>query len=192
VSQATDFPASAAPPASVWSRAALAVSSAGLAGSLSLSWGLALKACPLCFYQRAFVMALVAVLGMGLLVRAARPERLSLLALPLAVAGLGVALFHVLLEVAGKLECPAGLLGAGTAPEQSLAVFLTLAALLIADALRRPVGRNAWAGLAGGVALGLLLAAASCTSNPPPPTAPSEPYAKPPDVCRPPFRSPGP
>lgn len=193
MSQAADLPATApVPRASAWSRAALAVSAAGLVGSLSLSWGLALKACPLCFYQRAFVMGLVAVLGMGWLVRAARPERLSLLALPLAVAGLGVALFHVGLEVAGKLECPAGLFGVGTAPKQSLAVFLTLAALLIADALRRPAGVDAWAGLAGGVALGLLLAAASCTSNPPPPPAPAEPYAKPPDVCRPPYRAAGP
>jgi disulfide bond formation protein DsbB len=104
MSQATDPPAAATPApgprASRWAWAALAASAAGLAGSLSLSWGLALKACPLCFYQRAFVMGLVAVLGTGLLVRAARPERLSLLALPLAVAGLGVALFHVGLEAA--------------------------------------------------------------------------------------------
>jgi disulfide bond formation protein DsbB len=34
-----------------------------------------LKACPLCFYQRTFLMGLVAVLGMGLLARAARPGR---------------------------------------------------------------------------------------------------------------------
>jgi hypothetical protein len=67
-------------------------------------------------------------------------------------------------------------------------VFLALAALLTADALQRPAGLDAWAGLAGGVAPGLLLAAASCTSNPPPPPAPSAPYAKPPDVCRPPYQ----
>src|SRR5438128_11634203 len=88
--------------ASVWAGAALAVACAGLLGSLALSWGLALKACPLCFYQRAFVMALVAVLGVGLLARAARPGRLGLLALPLAIAGLGVASFHVWLELTNK------------------------------------------------------------------------------------------
>src|SRR5262245_37677844 len=152
--------------------AALAVACAGLAGSLSLSWGLALKACPLCFYQRAFVMGLVAVLAIGLLAGAATPGRLSLLALPLAVAGLGVALFHVWLELSGKLECPAGLLGVGTAPKQSLAVFVALVGLLGAGALRGAPGPAAWGGLAGAVALGGLLAAASCTSNPPMPPAP--------------------
>src|SRR5262245_57474276 len=90
--------------------AGLVVAVAGLAGSLLLSLGLNLKACPLCFYQRTFVMSLVAMLGLGLAARAARPARLLLLALPLAVAGLGVALFHVRLEWAGKLECPDGLL----------------------------------------------------------------------------------
>ena len=110
--------------ASVWAWAALAFACAGLAGSLALSWGLALKPCPLCFYQRSFVMGIVAVLAMGLLSGSARPGGLGLLALPLAVAGLGVALFHVRLELAGKLECPEGLLGLGTAPKQSLAVFV--------------------------------------------------------------------
>src|ERR687886_605295 len=109
--------------ASPWLWAALAVALAGLAGSLFLSLGMGLKACPLCFYQRAFMMSLVAVLGMGLLAGAARPGRLALLALPLATAGLGVALFHVSLEVRGKLECPRGVLGLGTAPQQSLAAF---------------------------------------------------------------------
>src|SRR5438093_13276732 len=82
--------------------AALAVAVAGLAGSLFLSLGMNLKACPLCFYQRTFMMSLVAVLGVGLLAGAARPGRLALLALPLAVAGLGVALFHVSLELRGN------------------------------------------------------------------------------------------
>jgi hypothetical protein len=36
--------------------------------------------------------------------------------LPLAVAGLGVALFHEYLELTGKLECPSGVMGVGTAP----------------------------------------------------------------------------
>src|SRR5918911_608496 len=124
-------PDAAAP--SAWAWAALAVAVVGLAGSLYLSLGMHLKACPLCFYQRTFMMALVAVLGVGLLAGAARPGRLALLALPLAVAGLGVALFHVWLEVRGKLECPAGVLGLGTAPQQSLVVFALVFALLLLD-----------------------------------------------------------
>src|SRR4051794_38984608 len=93
---------------SIWLWAALAVALAGLAGSLFLSLGMGLKACSLCFYQRAFMMSLVAVLGMGLAIGSGQPGRLSLLAVPVAVAGLGVAVFHVYLEAAGKLECPRG------------------------------------------------------------------------------------
>jgi disulfide bond formation protein DsbB len=172
---------------SPWSWAALAVALAGLAGSLYLSLGMDLKACPLCFYQRAFVMSVVAVLGMGLLAGAARPGRLALLALPLAVAGLGVALFHVSLELRGKLECPAGVFALGTAPQQSLAVFVALTALLAADALRRPRAAGA---AAAAVVLGGLLAVGSCVANPPPPAAPTKPYDTPPEVCRPPYHPP--
>jgi hypothetical protein len=175
----------------VWACAALTAACAGLTGSLLLSWGLALKPCPLCFYQRAFMMGLVGVLAMGLLPGAARPRRLGLLALPLAVAGLGVALFHVRLELTGELECPEGLFGLGTAPRQSLAVFGALTALLALDALLGAQGPADWGGLIGGVVLGGLLAAASCTSNPPMPPPPKEAYPSPqPDVCRPPYRSP--
>ncbi len=163
-----------------WAWAALAVAAAGLGGSLFLSLGMNLKACPLCFYQRTFAMSLVAVLGMGLLTGAAPPGRLGLLAMPLAVAGLGVALFHVSLEARGKLECPGGLLGLGTAPQQSLAVFAVLSALLAVDVLRGPPAPLA--GLAGGVVLGGLLAVASCVANPPPPAAPTRAYEKPPEV----------
>jgi disulfide bond formation protein DsbB len=172
----------------VWAWAAFAVACGGLAGSLALSWWLGHKPCPLCFYQRAFVMGVVAVLAMGLLAGAARPRRLGLLALPLAVAGLGVALFHVRLELTGKLECPEGLFGLGTAPKQSLAVFVVLTSLLAVDALRGVSGPAGWGGLLGGVVLGGLLAAASCTSNPPMPAPPKEPYPSPhPDICRPPY-----
>src|SRR5437588_24591 len=75
-------------------RSALAVAVLGTVGSLLLSLGLGLKACPLCFYQRTFMMSVMAVLGMGLVLGSERPGRLCLLALPLAVAGLGVAMFH--------------------------------------------------------------------------------------------------
>ena len=173
----------------IWAAFALAL--AGLAGSLFLSLGMNLKACPLCFYQRTFAMSLVAVLGMGLLT-GVRPNHLGLLALPLAVAGLGVALFHVRLEITGKLECPRGVLGLGTAPKQSLAVFAVLFLLLLGGVLSgEPAGRGKWAALFGGVVLGALLAVASCTSNPPPPAPPKAPYADPhPEICRPPYRPP--
>jgi hypothetical protein len=148
-----------------------------------------LKACPLCFYQRAFVMSAFAVLAIGLVTGTAPPGRLALLVLAPTTAGLGVAIFHVYLEVAGKLECPLGLFGWGTAPRQSLGTFAVLFAILLIDAIRGVSGRGVrWSGLAGAIILGALLAAASCTSNPPMPPLPKEPYAKPPDICRPPYR----
>jgi disulfide bond formation protein DsbB len=174
--------------ASGWTYAALVVAAAGVAGSLFLSLGMELKACPLCFYQRAFAMSVLGVLAVGLVARGGLVGRLSLLALAPAVSGLGVAIFHVYLEMVGKLECPQGVFGWGTAPKQSLGVFAVLVGLLIADVLRG-VRLNAvhWPGTAAAVALGGLLAVASCTSNPPMPSPPKEPYAKSPDSCRPPY-----
>ena len=102
----------------IWPPLLLAV--LALAGSLWLSIGMKLKACPLCLYQRAFVMGVVAVFGMGVLTGHRHRVVLNLLALPLAAAGLGVAVFHEYLELTGKLECPAGVMGIGTAPQQSL------------------------------------------------------------------------
>jgi disulfide bond formation protein DsbB len=181
----TPAPATRTNAALLWG--GLAVSAAGLSGSLFLSLGMDLKACPLCFYQRTFMMAVVAVLAMGLLAGAARPLRATLLALPLALAGLGVALFHVSLELRGKLECPGGLLGLGSAPQQSLALFALLAALLAVDA----VGSGKWLALAGGVALGAVLAVASLVANPPMPPVPTKPYDSDRiEVCRPPYRPP--
>src|SRR5262245_4640704 len=87
---------------------ALPVAVVGSAGSVYLSVGMNLKACPLCFYQRSFILGVVGVLGVGLLAGMRRSASLSLLALPLAVAGLFVAGFHVHLERAGVLECPRG------------------------------------------------------------------------------------
>ncbi len=93
-------------------------------GSLYLSLGLGLKACPLCFYQRTFAFALVAVLAVGLSMGLG--GKVNLLALPLAVGGLGVAAFHVYLVAVGKLECPAGIAAIGTAPHQALAVYVLI------------------------------------------------------------------
>ena len=48
-----------------WLWAATGLALVGTAGSLYLSLGMGLKACPLCFYQRTFVMAALAVLLVG-------------------------------------------------------------------------------------------------------------------------------
>jgi disulfide bond formation protein DsbB len=175
---------------SVWVWLALVVAVMGVAGSLFLSLGMNLRACPLCFYQRAFMMGLVGVLALGTLTGAAAAGRLSLLALPLAVAGLGVAVFHVSLEVNGKLECPTGILGLGTAPQQSLAMFVLVTLLLAADVLRAgSAAAGMWA--AAAALLGVCLAVGSSISNPPIPGAPAQPYTAAPEVCRPPYRPQG-
>jgi disulfide bond formation protein DsbB len=177
-----------------WACAALAVSAIGLGGSLGLSLALKLKACPLCFYQRTFVMGVFAVLGVGLLADRTRAGFLCLLALPMTLGGLGVAAFHEYLVMTNTLECPNGLWGLGTAPAQSLGIFVVLTAVIGGGAW---VGRRGSASLAlptvaGAAVLGLLLAWASVASSPPLPASPSRPYdpvTQPLDICRPPFRS---
>lgn len=173
---------------SFWLWAALVVGLVAVAGSLYLSLGMGLKACPLCFYQRTFALSVVSVLGLGLLVGAGRAEHLGLLALPLAIGGMGVALFHVYLEVKGTLECPQGILGFGSAPQQSLAVFVPLVVLLFLDVLSGSDG-NRWLSLAGALVLGGLLVVASLIANPPFPPKPEKPYPQPAEICRPPYRA---
>jgi disulfide bond formation protein DsbB len=165
----------------------LLVALVALAGSLWLSVGMGLKACPLCFYQRTFVMGVVAVLGIGVLTGERHRAVLNLLALPLAFAGVGVAAFHVFLELTGKLECPSGVMGIGTAPQQSLSVLTVLLALVVVGVVwSRNAGESFWPPLTGAVVLGLLLAWGSVASAPPSLT-PTEAYKTPLDMCRKPF-----
>jgi hypothetical protein len=185
---ATTYEPEPAGPGLTW--AALLVALGGTAGSLYLSLGMGLDACALCFYQRAFVMGVAAVLLLGLLTRASRVAPLSLLALPLGAAGAGIAGFHVYLEKIGRLECPGGILGVGSAPQQSLGAFVVLAFLLVADALRRgggPVVRFIAMLLAlivgGAIAYG-------CIVSVPRSPKPDRPYALPPKVCRQPYHEP--
>lgn len=162
-----------------------------LAGSLwlSIGIGMGLKACPLCLYQRSFVMGVVAVLGIGMLAGERHRGVLALLALPLVVAGLGVAVFHEYLELSGKLECPAGVLGIGTAPQQSLAVLAVLLVVVVGSIMRGgSVGKSSWPASIGAVVLGVLLAWASIAAAPPLPPAPTKAYESKLDMCRPPFR----
>jgi disulfide bond formation protein DsbB len=164
-----------------WAICALLVAVCGTVGSVYLSVGMGLKACPLCFYQRTFVMSAMAVLVVGLVRDRTQAGLLSLVCLPLAVGGLGVAAFHEYLEYSGKLECPQAILGLGTAPQQSLALFVLLTVVLAITARRQVAA----AGLA--VLLGLGLAWACIASAPPMPPAPTKPYEQPLDICRPPF-----
>jgi disulfide bond formation protein DsbB len=164
-----------------WTWVALLVALCGSVGSVYLSVGMGLKACPLCFYQRALMMSVLAVLVVGMAKERSQAALLALLCIPLAVAGLAVAAFHEYLELAGKLECPSGLFGLGTAPQQSLVVFLVLTTVLAIAARRQP------AAVAGGAMLGAVLAWACIASAPAMPAAPTKPYDQPLEICRPPY-----
>ena len=104
------------------------------------------------------------------------------------VAGFGVTAFHVFLELTGKLECPSGVMGVGTAPQQSLAMLtVLLAVVLVGVVWSRKVGVSFWLPLVGAVVLGMLLAWAAIKSSPPMPPTPTKAYETPLDMCRPPF-----
>jgi disulfide bond formation protein DsbB len=168
----------------------LLVALAALSGSLWLSVGMGLKACPLCFYQRTFVMGIVAVLGVGVLAGDRHRAVLNLLALPMAVAGFGVAAFHVFLERIAALECPSGVAGVGTAPQQSLAVLTVLLALVVVGVVwSREAVEPFWTPTTGAVMAGVLLAWGAVVSAPPMPPPPTKAYETPLDMCRPPLRS---
>jgi disulfide bond formation protein DsbB len=161
----------------------LVIAVLALIGSLWLSVGMGLKACPLCLYQRTFVMGVVAVLGIGVLTGPGHRSVLNFLALPLAVAGFGVAAFHVFLELTGKLECPGGVMAIGTAPQQSLAVQ-TVILILVSIGVARSKSCCTPSSV-GAVLLGVLLAGSSVVSAPPMPPVPTKAYEQPLDMCRP-------
>ncbi len=160
------------------------------AGSLALTLYEQKQPCPLCFYQRTFALSLVAILGQGLLTGSVRSGRLAILALPLAIGGLGVAAFHVSLEVRGILECPTGLYGVGTAPQQSLAIFAVITILLGAGVINGVrTGEVGAMGTLLALVLSGILIWSSISANPKPPAAPTKPYEAPPAVCRPPYHA---
>jgi disulfide bond formation protein DsbB len=162
------------------------VALAASAGSVYLSMGMGLKACPLCFYQRTLVFAVFGVLLVGLVTGAPR-SGLCLLALPLAAAALGVAGYHVYLELTGALECPPGIKDIGTSPQQSLAAQVLLTLLLALGVLSGPDKRTALTGLVATALLGAGFAVALILSTPPQPPPP--PPTTPVDICRPPAKT---
>ncbi len=154
--------------AQTFERTGLVLATLMLLGSLYMSIGMGLKACPLCLYERTFVMAVVGVLGLGVALRIGPPGTLSLLCLPLAFGGLGLAGFHVYLNRWGVLDCPGGILGLGRAPDQSLAGYVLLSGLLtIAASNGRFKSKMSYLHGLGAAALGLAFAVALVKSAPP-------------------------
>jgi len=165
--------------------AAAAFALIGSAGSLYLSLGMGLHACPLCFYQRSFVMATFAVLAVGWLAAGGRVN-LAVLAVPTALAGFVLALMHTRLALTGGLECPNGLFG--PAPVDSLAIHALLVAALAVGCF---AGTEAEVGHLGAIGLGVILGVAmayGCLNSNPPPAEPKQPYDAPPIICRKPYQ----
>jgi disulfide bond formation protein DsbB len=154
---------------SFWTWLSLLVGLIGLAGSLWLSMGMDLIACPLCFFQRVFIMGVVGVLLAGIFGGARRAGFVSLVALPLTTAGLGIAGFHVYKEYNGELKCPTGVLCEAyaqikdeptcpkewheyaTPPKESLAIFVLLFLFQSIDVIRSGrwdgFGLSSWLGV---------------------------------------------
>jgi hypothetical protein len=145
------------------------------AGSLYLSLGMGLKACPLCFYQRTFAFALIGVLIVGLLA-AIEKRQVMVVAFPLAVGGFGVALLHSFMVWSNTLECPMGVADLRTAPEQSLIVFTLILACFF-DSFREAFSSKQLnlKGIIAGVVLGGASVYGSICANPMPPK-PTAPY----------------
>ena len=199
-------PASYAPPphagttTAAWTVLALIAALVASAGSLLLSLDIEpvklgeqtvqlsrnLKACPLCYYQRMCAFGAFGVLLIGLFTKARRTGAVGVMALPLAIAGVGIAGYQCFLEYTEKLECPKGLLEIGSAPQQSLAALAVLTLLLLIDAVRNTSGGNfgvftiLLAVIVGG---GAAYGGMRTVAMPPPPS--KEAYEHPPDGCRP-------
>ena len=164
----------------------LLVGGVGIAGSVYLSLGMDLIPCPLCYYQRSFVMGAIAVLALGLLSGARRVVCVAGLALPLALAGAAVAGMHVYLEATGKLECPMGIRDIGSAPQQSLAALGSLALLLLLATITSSQPSGGVLGVFAGLILGAVIAY-GCIESAPKPTTPTKPWPTEIKTCRPPY-----
>ena len=149
-------------------------------GSLWLTMRMDLEPCPLCMYQRTCVLCVVGVLVVGLLLRDPAQANVGVMALAVAAVGLCVGLIHVYLEYTGKLECPAGIGGFGSAPQQALAAQAILVFFLLIAARARPVALLV-ALLLGGLVAWLLFITG------PTPKVPTERYPAPPRICRVPY-----
>jgi disulfide bond formation protein DsbB len=173
-----------------WTWLALLVALVGAWGTLHLSLAMGLAACPLCYYQRAFLFGVVALLGVGVVARLEKRAPLCYLALSLAAAGLGVAGYHVYLVATEKLECPLGIGDWGPAPYQAFALFLLLTILLLIGAIRFGSPGTDLPRILIGLLLGGLLAYGCIASVAMPPAkALTKPYEEPLITCRPPYKA---
>lgn len=170
----------------LWIRCALFLAVIGVLGSLHLSLNMDLKACPLCYYQRAFIMAVAAILTFGMFLPGVPAGAQTVFALAPAFAGGAIATLHTYLVVTGEMECPTGISGTLAAPTESLIVHGLLLVCLAGDLFHR--GIYVTQGL-GAMLLGFVFYT-TCTRAVPPMVAPDAPYdaTKATDTCRKTFR----
>ena len=122
--------------------AAWLVAAVAALGALFMSEVMGLAPCVLCWWQRIFMFPLVLILALGLF---PFDPKVTRYALPLAVMGLGLAAFHVLLTMGiipeALAPCRQGIpcktiqiewFGFVTIPLLSLFAFLTITGLLLA------------------------------------------------------------
>lgn len=107
--------------------------SLSLSGIGPLGWtGSGFFPCELCWYQRILMYPLPVILGIGL---AARDPRAALYALPLALAGVLVAAYHVLLQANPSLEAGQCFVGSCAIVERTFFGFAIPKLSLVAFAL---------------------------------------------------------
>jgi disulfide bond formation protein DsbB len=181
----TEPPASSASPPDLkvlWTRCALFIAVVGVLGSLHLSLNMDLKACPLCYYQRAFIMSVAAILTFGMFLPGVPTAAQTVLALAPAFAGACIAGFHTYLVMSDVLECPAGISGTLAAPAESLVMYTLLVLCLLGDLFHQ--GKYVMQGL-GAMLLGFVFYTTSTRAVPAMPS-PSAPYdeTKKLDTCR--------
>jgi disulfide bond formation protein DsbB len=168
-----------------WTYFALLMAAVASLGSVALSLNLQLAACPLCYYQRTFAFATLAILAVGLLYQMNTHVCLASLALPLALAGGAIAGFHVSLEWRGKMECPVGVTRLLSAPQESALAFTLMVLPLLAASLQDTQPGAGIAAVVLAVVLAGLLAVACVATVAMPPPPKLEMYQSPPKGCRP-------
>jgi disulfide bond formation protein DsbB len=163
---------------------ALAAAIASVGGSFSLTLGLGLIACPLCLLQRAFAVAVLGILFLGLVTKIRDTGLVNLLAFLPTMIGTLIAAWHTVLDVTGQQICPSGVLGLGTTAQQSLASYVLILAALVPGlwmdlrAGKVSISTVIWTMLLGGA-----LAFACIVTTPPPEMPVTELRSR---VCHPP------
>jgi disulfide bond formation protein DsbB len=164
---------------------ALGVALGTSVGSVVLSLGLQLAACPLCYYQRSFAFATLGVLVVGLTAGLQQHIALGALSLPVAFTGLAIAGYHASLEARGKMECPRGVTQVLTAPQESTLAFMVLTGLLVAATLADGKPGGGWLAMGVSILLAGLLAVGCVVSVAMPAPPKPETYRSAPMTCRP-------